>query len=225
MTVQKYPVRNLGFEGGIKRNRNINDEKLCNNLIRAKMKVFEYAMCNNFDYFVTLTLNGNKYNRYNLDKFIKDLGQFIRDYRKKYCVDIQYILIPERHQDEAWHMHGLMKGILEKHLRVNENGHKEWEAYTKKFGYMSIDNIRNKDAVSKYITKYISKSIDGGKGVTEKNKKLYYASRGLRTAEIIKRGMLSAVEVELIPWEYENEYVKTVVLSHEELDKIIKILK
>ena len=37
--------------------------------------------------------------------------------------------------------------------------------------------------------------------------------------------MLSAVEVESIPWEYENEYVKTVVLSHEELDKIIKILK
>lgn len=189
------------------------------------MRVFEYAMCNSFEYFVTLTLDGSKYDRYNLNKYIKDLGQFIRDYRKKYCVNIQYLLIPEQHKDGAWHMHGLMKGIPSEHLVVNNNGYKEWEAYSKKFGYMSIDNIRNNEAVSKYITKYISKSIDGGKGVTEKNKKVYYASRGLETAKIIKKGVLSAMEVVSIPWQYENDYVKTVLLTYEEIEKILKILK
>ena len=226
LTVCKYPVKNFGFEeGGIKQNRNINDNKLYNNLIRAKMKVFEYSMCNNFEYFVTLTLSPEKYDRYNLTKFIKDLGQFIRDYRKKNSVNIQYLLIPEQHENGAWHMHGLMKGIPEEHLVLNDNGYKDWKAYSEKFGYMSIDNIRNQEAVSKYITKYISKSIDVGKGVTEKNKKLYYASRGLKTAEIIKKGMLSAVEIESIPWQFENDYVKTVMLSNEDLKKVIDIIK
>lgn len=177
------------------------------------MKVFEYSMCNRFDYFVTLTLDKNKYDRYNLNKFIKDLGQFIRDYRKKYGVNIQYLLIPEQHQDGAWHMHGLIKGIPEEHLKLNSNGYKEWKAYTDKFGYMSIDNVRSQEAVSKYITKYISKTISIGKGVTEKNKKLYYASRGLKTAIKVKEGSINELALINIPFDYENDYVKFKMLN------------
>ena len=67
----------------LKRERNINENKLENNLSRAKSKIFQYAMCNDFEYFVTLTLDSKKYDRYNLSKFIKDLGQMIRNNRKK----------------------------------------------------------------------------------------------------------------------------------------------
>lgn len=219
LTVFKVPVKNPAFEEEYKeykyKKNNIESEgKLDNNIIRARSKVFEYALCNDFDYFVTLTLDKTKMDRYNLDDFIKKLGQFIRNYRKKYGVNIQYLLIPERHRDGAWHMHGLMKGIPPEHLSKNENGYKDWKAYSKRFGYISIDEIRNKEAVSKYITKYISKSFYGGGGVTDKNKKMYYASRGLKKAERIKEGTLSGKESVLIPEEnmFENDFVKIVNL-------------
>jgi len=37
--------------------RNKNEEKLENNIIRAKSRVLEYALCNDFEYFVTGFLN------------------------------------------------------------------------------------------------------------------------------------------------------------------------
>ena len=218
LTVFKVAKKNPGFEFEkveLKyKSEKKNDGELDNNISRARSKLFEYALCNDFEYFVTLTLDKTKMDRYNLEEFIKKFGQFIRDYRKKYGVNIQYLLVPEKHKDGAWHMHGLMKGIPPEHLTLNNNGYKEWKAYSDRFGYISIDEIRNKEAVSKYITKYISKSFYGG-GVTDKNKKMYYASRGLKKAERIKEGILSGRKSIPIPDEnmFENDFVKIVNLN------------
>lgn len=227
ITYHKNLVKNSGFENekNKQKGNNVNDEKLSNNISRSRAKVFEYSLCNDFDYFVTLTLDPKKYDRHNLPKFIKDLGQMIRNYRRDYGVNIQYLLIPERHQDGAWHMHGLMKGLPLSHLKINDNGYYEWEKYTKRFGYMSIGIIKDKLAVSKYITKYITKNIYNSNGVTERNKKLYYASRGLKTARKIKEGTLSEVLINSISWQYENEYIKSAEVTAEELEKILKVLK
>lgn len=198
------------------------DTRLRNSISRARSKVFEYAMCNDFDYFVTLTLDKNKLDRYDLKEFIKKLGQFIRDMRKKYKSDIQYLLIPEMHKDGAWHMHGLMKGIPEEHLTINEYNYLTWEDYVNRFGYISISKVQDKLACSKYITKYITK--DFGQGI-DKGSKLYYASRGLKTAKKIKEGILSEIEILSINWQYENEYIKSIDLSAEELKKILNLIK
>ena len=179
---------------------------------------------NNFEYFVTLTVNGQYLDRYNLAEYIKKLGQFIRDYRKKYKANVQYLLIPEKHTDGAWHMHGLLKGIPKEHLKINKHGYKDWEAYSKRFGYISIDEIRSQIAVSKYITKYISKSIDTGRGVTDKESKLYYCSRGLKAAIKIDEGTLNSNQLNSIYFEYENDYVKSVMLDKKEYEKIKKLI-
>ena len=62
-------------------NRNVNDEKLENNIIRAKSKVLEYALCNDFEYFVTLTLDSKKMNRDNINEYIKN-GAVYKRYKK-----------------------------------------------------------------------------------------------------------------------------------------------
>lgn len=221
LTVFKVRVRNSGFEKPKKYKSEKNNEtysKIDKSIIRARSKVFEYALCNDFEYFVTLTLNREKMDRYDLDNFIKKFGQFVRDYRKKYDVNIQYLLIPEKHKDGAWHMHGLMKGIPKEHLTINENGYKDWKAYSEKFGYISIDNVKSKEAVSRYITKYVTKSFDNG--VTAKNKKMYYCSRGLKKAEIIKEGTYTSCDVN---FDFENEYVKIKTFrSLEELPDVIR---
>ena len=220
------PIKRRGFEDDrkVEFKRDVNKEKLANNISRARTKIFEYAICNNFEYFVTLTVDGSKLDRYDLGEYIKKLGQFIRNYRRKYEANIQYLLIPEKHTDGAWHMHGLMRGIPKEHLSLNKYGYKDWEEYSKRFGYISIDEVKNEIAVSKYITKYISKSINTGGGVTEKERKLYYNSRGLKKPIKIHEGTLNTHQLNNIYFEFENDYIKSLTLNKEELENIKKLL-
>ena len=204
---------------------NINLNKLSNNLSRAKSKVFEYSMSNDFDYFITLTLDPLKYDRGNLKKYIKDLGQFIRNYRTKYNIDVQYLLIPERHKDGSWHMHGLIKGIPSHLFTINENGYLDWLDYKKKFGFCSLSAVKNQVAVSKYITKYISKSFNDEGGVTEKNKKLYYNSRGLLKSEKILEGQALPELLEKIDFDFTNKYVSLKDMNKEEYNSFISLIK
>ena len=226
ITYCKTPVKRAGFEKKQKfvASRDKNKEKLTNNIARARTRIFEYAICNNFEYFITLTINSDYLDRYDLKEYIKKLGQFIRDYRKKHQVNIQYLLIPEKHENGAWHMHGLIKGIPENHLYVNEHGYLDWSYYKDKFGFCSIGKIKNQEAVSKYITKYIRKSFDNGKGVTDKESKLYYCSRGLKKPIKIKEGTMYSFEHEQIPFTYENDYVRTAFLNKEECEQVLLIL-
>lgn len=155
------------------------DNKLVQSLSRTRKLVFEYALCNDWAYFCTFTLDKEKYNRYDLPKFKKDLSQFVLDQRKKYRrkginLDIRYLFIPELHADGAWHMHGFVSDISPalvlfsdelqcgKNVPVNlaEKGFWDWPDYYKKFGFCSLGSICNKVAISKYVTKYVTKCID-----------------------------------------------------------------
>lgn len=223
----KKPIKRAGFEdNGIKveLTRDVNDKKLSNHIARARTKVFEYAICNDFDYFITLTIDEKKLDRYDLKEYMKKLGQFIRNYRRDYDANIQYLLIPEKHEDGAWHMHGLIKGIPEEHLKINEHGYLDWEHYKKRFGFCSIDKVKNREAVSKYITKYIRKSFDTDRGITEKESKLYYCSRGLKKPEKIKEGILTTCEMSKIPFDYENDYVRTGILTEKQYEQVASFI-
>lgn len=209
------------------------DEKLEASLSRTKRTIYELAFCNPWQWFFTATLDPKKYDRTNLDKFHKDLTQFIRDQRKKYGNPIDFLLIPELHSDgRSWHMHGFLSGLPQEHLRRFHLGDTmgkgladkvmrgdevySWEAYAKKFGFCDLEPIRNHEAVSKYVTKYISKELSNS--VTKLNAHQYYCSRGLKRAEVIKKGLMS---LHIKP-DFISEYctVATLPYSPELLDKI-----
>ncbi len=184
--------------------------KLANNLSRARSRIYELASCNKWDWFITATLDPDKYDRSDLKKYRKDFSQFIRDQRKKYNVSLKYLLIPELHADgENWHMHGLLSGLSDDMVSdfpigspvgLIENGYKNWLDYSKKFGWVSLGPIKNHSAVSKYITKYITK--DMGLCVSELGSRLFYSSLGLKGSKEVYRGTLALP----IDWDYENEY-------------------
>lgn len=230
-----YPFRQSGFEKEhkVKKVRGINNHKLNENISRAKRMIYEYSLCNDFDFFCTFTLDKEKYDRENLKLFIKDLGQFIRDYRKKYDVDIQYLFIPELHKDgKSWHIHGLIKGLVFSHLKeltldmtlpykiLNELKKGtfiyDFPLYSQKFGYCTLSPIKNIEHCAIYITKYISKDL--AKNI-DFNNKCYYCSKGLKKAEVIKKGTLLA-NVPPQFWQFENDYVsiKTFNANYENLD-------
>ena len=167
-----------------------NDNKLANNFSRARSMVLQYALCNPWDYFFTGTLDEKKYDRYNVDKFMNDLSQFVRDKRKKYDAKFQVLLIPEHHQNKAWHVHGLIYGLPPDVLRpfrppepqkLIDGGFLNWEDYQHKFGFCSLGRIRDPVATAYYVTKYISKDLSSRAG--DLGKHLYFHSRPLRKAE------------------------------------------
>lgn len=167
-----------------------NDNKLANNFSRARSMVLQYALCNPWDYFFTGTLDEKKYDRYNVDKFMNDLSQFVRDKRKKYDAKFQVLLIPEHHQNKAWHVHGLIYGLPDEVLRpfrppepqhLIDGGFLNWEDYMHKFGFCSLGRIRDPVATAYYVTKYISKDLSSRSG--DLGKHLYFHSRPLLKAQ------------------------------------------
>jgi hypothetical protein len=211
----------------------VNNEKLAENISRAKSTIFELAFCNPWDWFFTGTLNPNKYDRTDLDKFHKTLTQWLRDYNKKHGLNIKFLFVPELHRDgKSWHMHGFLQGLPVEHLKQFNVGDVmgkgladkvkkgdvvyNWVAYVNKFGFCGLEPIRSHEAVSKYVTKYINKSL--ASSVTELNAHMYYVSRGLQRAEFVKSGILFG-DIEST---YENDYCKIAWLdySDELLDKL-----
>jgi len=183
----------------------INQEKLDNSISRTRSKIFELSYCNPWELFITLTIDQKKYDRKDLNGYQKDLAHWLRNYNAKHHTNIKYLLIPEMHKDGSWHLHGFTMGIPPDHLKINEHGHLDWFPYRDKFGFCSMEKIRNHEAVSKYITKYISKDL--ADCVKDLNAHMYYCSKGLKRSEVMKKGTLAATN---IPWDYENDYVKCV---------------
>lgn len=212
----------------------VNSEKLSENISRTKNTIFELAFCNPWNWFFTGTLDSKKYDRTDLKKFHKDLTQWIRDYNKKYKIKIKFLFIPELHNDcKSWHVHGFLYGLPAEHLKKFEIGDVmgkgladkvkkgdtvyNWLPYANKFGFCDLEPIRNHEAVSKYITKYINKNI--ATSVTELNAHQYYVSRGLKRAEVIKKGTMFA---DIVPT-YENEYCRVSWLDYS--DELLAYLK
>ena len=184
----------------------VNDKKLESNISRARTAIFEYAICNPWDYFLTFTLSPENNNRYDLTAFMQRLGQWLRNYNRLHDVNLKYLLVPEQHKDGAWHMHGFLMGLPPDHLtdfadykkrklpkyirdKIKQGGLiYNWEAYEKKFGFCDLEPIRSHEAAAKYVTKYISKNLY--ESVIAVNSKLYYVSQGLARAEIMKKGVI-----------------------------------
>lgn len=166
------------------------DTKLDCNYSRARNMVLQYALCNQWDWFFTGTLDKTKYDRHDLDRYQKDLSQWIRDKRKVYGTQLSFLLIPEHHADGAWHIHGMISGLPEDKIRkfrwpepkeLINSDFMNWPDYMNKFGFCSLGPICDPVGTAFYVVKYISKDISRRGG--DLGKHLYFHSRPLRKAE------------------------------------------
>lgn len=182
----------------------VNEEKLDRNIIRAKSRIKELALCNQWDWWCTFTIDKSKHDRYDLIGFQKDFASFLHDYNRRTPEEnkVKYLLVPELHEDGAVHMHGFLRGIRPNDLYINEHGHLTWRSYEDHFGFISMDEIKDKKKASSYILKYMKKGMD--LTVKELGAHLYYASKGLNKAETIFRGAAS-LDAE---WDWKGDYCR-----------------
>lgn len=167
------------------------DHKLDPSYSRARSVVLQLALCNDWEYFFTGTMNGKVRDRYNLFSFVSSLTQWFRDLRKQ-GIPIEFLLVPETHKDGAWHIHGFLRGLPESELcpfvrgihplGLVDSGFLNWPAYSERYGFCSLGKVRDGIGAAFYITKYISKDLVG-RGNSGHYCHLYTASRGLRHAQ------------------------------------------
>lgn len=139
---------------------------------RAYKRVFDYSYCNEgvFDLFITMTCDGTKVNRYDIDKVYWDKLRHFLDNRVQ-RKGLKYIIVPELHKDGAVHFHGLINSSA---VQLKDSGHqiqKRGLSYKKhiynitdwKIGFTTAVRLSgDQENVAKYITKYITKQTSGG---------------------------------------------------------------
>lgn len=192
------------------------DERQKTNIRRAARQIEAYALCNPWQWFGTFTLNPKYHDRSDLDKFRSDFMQLVRDCRKKHG-EIDALLVPELHKSgDGWHLHGLLNGLpkevlrpftlqekLPKYLRDKiKQGESiyDWPEYQRRFGWVDIEPLKNRDAAARYITKYVTKSLEQSTAkAMESGKHLYYVTRGLSLPEKIETENAPGVVPEAFP--------------------------
>lgn len=146
---------------------------------RARRKVFDYAIANyDFEYFITLTLNGEYFQRNDIETACKKLNKFLanRVQRK----GLKYIIVPELHKDGAIHFHGLINKAVEmvpSGTYIPPNGGKPLKGETLKRKGVPLEDCREvfnivdwkygfttaikideeRERTARYVAKYITK--------------------------------------------------------------------
>lgn len=156
--------------------QDVTNESRTDSIKRAKDKVFEICFANDFQYFVTLTLDESKISRTDKDEIICALNKWLKN--RVRSSGLKYILVPEYHADgKAVHFHGLMSG----NLKMKDSGTVCVRGYEKpmkietaqrlgldsrtiynleqwQYGFSTAITLdAEKERTALYITKYITK--------------------------------------------------------------------
>ena len=129
---------------------------------RTKQQMYMYARCVRWDYFITLTFNKDKIDRYDYSTCSKVMRQWLNNQHKRFAPDLKYLVVPEMHRDGAWHFHGLLADTGRMSFR--DSGHKAgnqviYNMDKWKFGFTTATKVEDTRRVSGYICKYITKNV------------------------------------------------------------------
>lgn len=89
------------------------DRKRFDNINRSIQAVFDIALLNDFDYFVTLTFDPKKVNSSDYDLVHDVFLKWLKYYRKKYKSDFRYLFVAELHKSGRVHFHGLVSSVFD----------------------------------------------------------------------------------------------------------------
>lgn len=189
---------------------------------RAKKCVRDLARSNEWRFFVTLTLDPEKVDRYDPDAVLRHLKHWLdNNVRRK---GLRYVLVPEHHKDGAIHFHGLFNDALDAvdsgtmsvpgrkaPVRVRSEAHR---AALERLGGHTVYNLPGwgwgfstaielygeRDAAISYVCKYIGKEMSAGDGLgdvlpSKIGGRWYYSGGDLQ------RPVVEWLDVDIRDWE------------------------
>lgn len=125
---------------------------------RARSKLRRLALSNEFSYFVTLTLDPEKIDRYDGAAVTKALGRWCDNMVRRH--GLRYILVPEQHKDGAFHFHGFMagEGLIAADSGVQWDGRPVYNLPQWTLGFSTAQRLYGEySAAVGYCCKYIGK--------------------------------------------------------------------
>ena len=158
-------------------------EKVERSLRRARGKLMDLIIANDFDTFCTLTLNNEKIDRNNYEDIIKKLNVYLDNRVRR--SGLKYVGVPERHKNGAIHFHFLcnseglklvdsgtvsctgrkkpIKIATADRLRIPpEDRHTVYNIADWSLGFTTaIKTYGSAAAVAHYVGKYLTKQLDG----------------------------------------------------------------
>lgn len=125
---------------------------------RARSNVRRLALANEFRWFVTLTLDPKKIDRYDVDLIVKRMSQWCSNQVKR--KGLRYILVPELHRDGAVHFHGFFSDDLRAVDSgvTDSGGHRVFNLPDWTYGFTTaIELYGERRSAVGYVCKYIGK--------------------------------------------------------------------
>ena len=125
---------------------------------RARSKLRRLALANDFEFFVTLTLDPEKIDRYDGAIVTKALGRWCDNMVRRH--GLRYILVPEQHKDGAFHFHGFFAGggLVAKESGVEWDGRPVYNLPQWPYGFTTAQRLYGDyHAAVGYCCKYIGK--------------------------------------------------------------------
>lgn len=180
----KYPI--CKFDDYISPLDFIDDDVLCNkngdsvlrgekyNVKHARQMVYDICRSNDWNWFVTLTLDPSKCDSYDFDSSYREVKKFL-----KWCTinGLKYIMVTEMHKSGRYHFHGLIHGSLDTIQAFYPDGNiidGIFNIPSYKGGFATASIIRDSVRASSYLVKYLTKDMCVPKG-----RKRYWCSCGL----------------------------------------------
>lgn len=149
---------------------------------RTKQAIYSHARSNTWEWFVTYTFNPSKIDSRDYSKVYRSISNHLHNIRKRICLDMKYIVVPEYHLDGSkFHFHALMANI--DGLSMVDSGKRNkgkiiYNVNNYKLGFTTAIRIGKDESArtANYISKYITKNLT----YVTKNRQRYLISQNLK---------------------------------------------
>ncbi|MGK2849016.1 MAG: rolling circle replication-associated protein [Minisyncoccota bacterium] len=206
---------------------------------RAKNTITDLILCNAWQWykrggqpylpiFITFTFRENvtdlTYAHNEFTNFIRRLGYDIRGK----MTFLKYLAVVEFQNRGAIHYHVIFFNLpwID---RIYDKMRDEWRKGVGE-GTAQVESVRSESGLIKYLCKYLTKSVEDGRLLARKS---YFASKGLKKPIIhsfnevvnLVRTVLEQDKIKLSTYEYDQEYLKHVVVDFCSLKDHPKLLR
>lgn len=167
---------------------NVKEHLTYNNMYRSKSNlidlVYHNSMIDPWQYFVTLTFDPKEVDSLDYEIVSEALAKWL-DNMKHQNPNMAYVIVPELHKSGRIHFHGLFRDVPNWDLvparsertgnLIKKNGVQIYNLVNYKYGFTTVSEIKNQEAVSVYMSKYMTKEL-----INLNYKKRYWSSRNLK---------------------------------------------
>lgn len=203
---------------------------------RTVQKIYSISRQCEWEYFVTLTFDNEKIDRYDYDLCVKRLTYWLNEQKKTYAEELQYLFVPELHKDNAIHFHGLIARVGS--MDISFKGHVvdrkklpngQWIMLKKpmevleiggwRYGFSNATIVQDTQKVSSYITKYITKELC----IRGKGKKRYFRSNNIpepKESYLLSENASDTLQVLIDSFGFDIAYKKNVNGDYQSVEYI-----